>query len=205
MERLAARTARPGDVDAIVDLNERVFGTDGMTGWAEHHLVAHLDTFPEGQFVVELDGRIVASASSMLAPMDRVREPHTWMTITGGSELPHHDPAGDVLYGLEIMVDPEHRGLGLSRMLYRARKVLARKRDLAAVGIAGRLAGYADAKRAEPELSPEAYVRDVAAGKRSDPVLSAQMAAGFEAERLLENYVKDPRSEHTAVLMLWEP
>lgn len=203
MARLAARTARPEDVDEIVALNERVFGTDEMTGWEGHHLTAHLDVFPEGQFVVELDGALVASSSSLRVPLERARAPHTWMTLTGGCELPHHDPDGDVLYGLEIMVDPEARGMGLARMLYRARKVLARRLDLWGIAIGGRIPGYADAAREEPDLTPERYVDEVASGTRKDPVLTLQLAAGFEPERLLENYVKDPRSKHHAVLMTW--
>lgn len=203
MERLVARTARPADTQAIVDLNDRIFGEDAMTGWAEHHLTAHLEVFPQGQFVVEVDDLVVASASSMLVDRGRVLEPHTWMTLTGGNELPNHDPDGDVLYGLEIGVDPEHQGLGLSQVLYRCRKVLAREMGLWGIAVAGRMPGYAAAKGQADELSPEDYVRSVEAGTRSDPVLSAQMAAGFEPERVLENYVKDPASEHHAALMTW--
>lgn len=205
MERLVARTARPEDVEAILELSERVFVGERMTGWAPHHLTAHLERFPEGQFVVELDGRLVASSSAFLVDRERALAPHTWMTITGGCELPNHDPDGDVLYGLEIMVDPEARGLGLSSMLYRARKVLARRAGLSGIAIAGRIPGYAEAREADPELDPEAYVGQVAAGDRRDPVLGPQLANGFEPVELLPNYVKDASSDHHAVLMLWEP
>lgn len=203
MTRLVARTARPEDVDRIVALNDRVFGSEQMTGWATHHLTAHLEVFPDGQFVVELDGDLVASSSSLRVPRERIREPHTWMSLTGGNELPNHDPEGQVLYGLEIMVDPEARGLGLAQMLYRARKVLARRLGLWGIAIAGRIPGYADALAKDPTLTPGGYVEQVERGERSDPVLSVQMHAGFEPERVLENYVKDEPSQHHAVLMTW--
>lgn len=204
MDELVARTARPGDEAAIVRLNGRIFGEDAMTGWAEHHLTAHLEVFPEGQFVVELDGQVIASASSLLVPRERALEPHTWMTLTGGNELPNHDPEGQVLYGLEIGVDPRVRGLGLAKLLYRCRKVLARDRELWGIAIAGRMAGYMDALDDQPDLSPGAYVEQVLAGKRDDPVLGVQIDAGFEPRQVLENYVKDPQARHHAVLMVWK-
>ncbi len=204
MAPLAARTASHGDVDAIVELNERVFQRAKMTGWERHHVEAHLDTFQEGQLVVEIDDAIVASSTSLLVPKGTLEDPHTWMSITGGAELPHHAPDGDVLYGLEIMVHPDARGWGLSQMLYRARKVLARKRGLWGVAIGGRMPGYDQATRKRPHLPPERYVDQVQAGDRTDPVLTPQLSAGFTPERVLENYVIDPPSQHHAALLVWE-
>lgn len=204
MARLAARTAQHEDVDAIVALNRRVFKSRDMTGWEPHHLEAHLDRFPEGQFVLEVDGDIVASSSSLRVPGSRALEPHTWMSITGGNELPKHDPDGDVLYGLEIMVDPDRQGLGFAQMLYRARKVLCRVLGLEGLVVGGRIPGFSKARRGEPELSAETYVERVASGEAVDPVLTSQLAAGFTPRGVLENYVVDPPSLHQAVLLTWE-
>lgn len=205
MASLAVRAAREGDLDSIVALGRRVFRDEaGMTRWARHHLAAHLETFPEGQLVVELDGRVRASSSSLILDADEASAPHTWMSITGGCELPHHDPDGEVLYGLEIAVHPEDRGLGLARLLYRARKVLARRLGLEAIAIGGRLAGYREAKRASPGLTPERYVEQVWTGARDDPVLGVQRAAGFTPQRLLDNYLVDPGAGHHAVLATWD-
>lgn len=205
MASLAVRAAREDDVEELVALGRRVFAEEeGMTGWARHHLEAHLDAFPEGQLVVELDGRVRASSSSLIVAERDAETPHTWMSITGGCELPNHDPDGEVLYGLEIAVHPEDRGLGLARLLYRARKVLARRLGLDGIWIAGRLAGYRAARRGSPGLTPERYVEQVWAGAREDPVLGVQRASGFEPGRVLENYVVDPEAEHHAVLAIWE-
>lgn len=204
MARLAARTAQGADVEAIVALNRRVFKGRDMTGWEPHHLEAHLDTFPDGQFVLELGGDIVASSSSLRVPEPRALEPHTWMSITGGNELPKHDPDGDVLYGLEIMVDPARQGLGFAQMLYRARKVLCRVLGLKGLVVGGRIPGFSKARQDEPALSVEAYVERVASGKAMDPVLTPQLAAGFTPRGVLENYVLDPPSMHQAVRLTWE-
>lgn len=204
MARLAARTAQDDDVDAIVALNRRVFKDRDMTGWEPHHLEAHLDRFPEGQFVLEVAGDIVASSASLRVPESRALEPHTWMSITGGNELPKHDPGGDVLYGLEIMVDPDRQGLGFAQMLYRARKVLCRVLGLKRLVVGGRIPGFSKARRGTPDLSVEAYVERVASGEAVDPVLTPQLAAGLAPRGVLENYVLDPPSLHQAVRLTWD-
>lgn len=205
MASLAVRALREDDLEPVVALGRRVFDEEeDMTGWARHHLEAHLEAFPEGQLVVELDGRVRASSSSLIVDAGEVETPHTWMSITGGCELPNHDPDGDLLYGLEIVVHPEDRGLGLARLLYRSRKVLARHLGLEGIAIAGRLAGYRTARRTSPGLTPQRYVEQVWTGARDDPVLGVQRAAGFAPRRVLENYVVDPQAEHRAVLATWE-
>lgn len=203
MAELAVRPLRARDVERVQALDRRVFGEDAMTAWERHHLEAHREVFPEGQLVAALDGDLVASSSSLVVPREAAVTPHTWMSITGGCELPRHDPDGDLLYGLEIMVDPEARGLGLAQLLYRARKVLARRLDLDGIAVAGRMPGYREAERVAPGLTPTRYVEQVAGGRREDPVLGVQLAAGFEPVRVLENYVVDPASRHHAALMTW--
>ncbi len=204
MVRLAVRSAVREDVEGIVALNRRVFEDVEMTGWEPWHLEAHLDVFPEGQLVLESGGDLVASSTSFRVMRERAMEPHTWMSITGGNELPKHDPEGDTLYGLELMVDPDWRGLGVSKMLYRARKVLARVLGLDAIVVGGRIPGFLEAQRKDPDLRVASYVDRVEAGDLVDPVLTAQLAAGFDPCGVLENYALDPHSVYHAVRLVWE-
>ena len=44
--------------------------------------------------------------------------PHGWRKITGGGYASRHDPNGGWLYGMEVCVDPERRGLRIGRRLY---------------------------------------------------------------------------------------
>jgi len=203
MAELAVRPARAEDVDAVRGLGRRVFEGEAMTAWARHHLEAHLDAFPEGQLVAALDGDLVASSTSLRVPREAALAPHTWMSLTGGCELVNHDPQGDVLYGLELVVDPRRRGLGVGQLVYRARKVLARELDLWGIAIGGRMPGFREALARSPGLTAERYAEQVAAGRRRDPVLGPQLAAGFRLEGVLENYVVDPASRHHAALMTW--
>lgn len=204
MVHLRAGTATREDVDGIVALNEAVFGEASMTAWRPHHVHAHLDVFPEGQTVVRLDGEVVGSSTTMLVAREAAFGDHTWMSLTGGSTIPNHDPDGDVLYGLEIMVHPKARGLGLGRLLYDTRKFLVKRLGLDALVIGGRIPGYDEAYRQEG-LTVERYVEEVASGKRSDPVLSMQTSVGLEPDGVLHNYVVDPASRHAGVRLVWRP
>lgn len=203
MARLALSVAEPGDIPALERMHAGIFGEEAMTRWMPGQLARHLEVFPEGQFVVRLDGEVVASASSLRVPVARALDQHTWMGITGGGDLLAHDPGGGCLYGMEIMVAPEARGLGIAPLLYRARKVLARELDIWGVALGGRLCGLAEARGREAGLTAGRYVQEVAAGKREDPVLCAQMASGFRPVALLPGYLRDPEALDHAALMVW--
>lgn len=192
----------PGDIPAVERLHAESFGSDQMTRWQPGQLERHLEIFPEGQLVVRLDGEVVATASSLLVPVEAALSQHTWMGLTGGGDLLGHDPEGGCLYGMEIMVAPGARGLGLSGLLYRARKVIARRLDLWGIALGGRLAGYAQAFR-DSGLEASTYVREVARGKRTDPVLTPQLARGFTPVAVLPNYLRDPPALDHAALMVW--
>ncbi len=192
----------PGDIDAVERLHAQSFGCDQMTRWKPGQLERHLEIFPEGQMVVQLDGEIVATASALLVQVDDALAQHTWMGLTGGGDLLGHDPEGRCLYGMELMVAPEARGLGISGLLYRARKVLARHLGLWGIALGGRLAGYAEAYR-DAGLTPAAYIQEVAAGKRHDPVLTPQLRQGFTPVAVLPNYLRDPQAMDHAVLLVW--
>lgn len=204
MVHLRAGTASREDVDGIVALSEAVFGQASMTAWRPHHVHAHLDRFPDGQTVVRLDGELVGSSITMIASREEALGPHTWMSISGGCTIPRHDPDGDVLYGLEVMVHPDARGLGLGGLLYDTRKVLVERLGLQALVIGGRIPGYGEAYRQEG-ISADRYVDEAASGKRSDPVLSMQLAVGLVPDGILENYLVDPASRHTAIRLVWHP
>lgn len=56
---------------------------------------------------------------------DTFGDRHTYNQITGNGLISTHDPKGNTLYGLDIFVDPDYRGLRLGRRLYNARKELS--------------------------------------------------------------------------------
>ena len=137
---LLLRPMTVDDFDALVELQRRCF--PGMGPWVRAQIESQLRIFPEGQFVLSLDGRLVGSANSLIVDASSHSDWHDWKVITDNGYIRSHDPQGDMLYGIEIMVDPDFRGMKLSRRLYDARRQLARDRNLRGIIIGGRIPGY---------------------------------------------------------------
>jgi len=189
--RLIVRQLTLADFDAWNQLEERCF--PGSLPWYREHLESQLERFPEGQICIELDGELVASSSSLIVHFGDYEEWHDWMVIADRGYIRNHDPTGDTLYGIEIMVDPEMRGYRLSRRLYEARKEIATEQNLRRIIVGGRLPGYA--QHAE-KMSAREYVDRVMSKELYDPVLTAQLANGFALKGLIANYLPDDSESH---------
>jgi predicted amidohydrolase/ribosomal protein S18 acetylase RimI-like enzyme len=190
---------RADDFDAIVAMQTACF--PGMVTWKPEQIESQIAHFPEGQLVVEYEGEVVASSSSLIVDFDQYSEWHNWKEIADNGYIRNHTPDGDTLYGIEIMVDPECRGYRLSRRLYDARKAIVRERNLARIIIAGRIPGYD--KHAD-EMSAREYVEAVMHKQFYDPVLTAQVANGFMLKGLIPNYLPtDVASRGYATFLEW--
>ena len=197
--RLHVRPIQIDDFDQIVDMQAAAF--PGMQTWTREQIQSQIDHFPEGQLCIELEGKIVASCSSLIVDSDQYEAWHNWKEIADSGYIRNHNPSGDTLYGIEIMVHPDFRGHKLARRLYDARKELCRTRNLQRIMIAGRMPGYAN--KAD-EMTPSQYLDAVAAKRIFDPVLTVQLANGFSIRGLIENYLpSDEASRGNAVFLEW--
>ncbi len=197
---LAVRAMTAADIPAVVALQGLAF--PGMPSWSEAQLASHIRTFAAGQLVAEgPDGRLIGSASSLVILWDDYDDRASWSVITGGGTFTTHNPDGFTLYGADIGVDPAAHGRGVGRALYEARKGLVRQLNLQRIITGGRIPGYA----AEAgQLSPEGYIAEVVAGLRRDPVLSFQLANGFQVHGLIPGYLgSDAASLGNATLLVW--
>lgn len=197
--RLRQRQLTLDDFDALVAMQVRCF--PGMKPWAREQIASQLAIFPEGQLCIEVDGRLAASASSLIVDSASQTDWHDWKLSTDNGFIRNHDPHGDMLYGIEIMVDPEFRGLKLSRRLYQGRKQLARDRNLKGIMIGGRIAGYA---LHADTLSATEYVDRVISKVLIDPVLTPQLSNGFVLKGLIPGYFpSDTESRGYATYLEW--
>jgi predicted amidohydrolase/GNAT superfamily N-acetyltransferase len=172
-----------------------------MKPWGRDQIESQLTLFPEGQLCVEIDDLLVASSSSLIVEYDPTLEWHNWKRVADGGYIRNHNPKGDTLYGIEIMVDPEYRGMKLSRRLYDARKELCRQRNLARIIIAGRIPGYG---AFADQLSAREYIDRVTDKALFDPVLTAQLSNGFALQGLISNYLpSDTDSRGYATFLEW--
>lgn len=198
-KKVKVRPITMDDYDDVVQLQLRCF--PGMKPWSREQLTSQLSIFPEGQLCVEYEGRIVASSSSLILDFDLYSEWHGWREIADSGFIRNHNPVGNSLYGIEIMVDPEFRGMKLARRLYEARKELCRQKNLMRIVIGGRIPGYG--QYAE-QMSAREYVDKVTQKILIDPVLTTQISNGFVLKRLIPNYLEsDKESRGYATLLEW--
>lgn len=196
---LETRTLTRPDFEALVALQLRCF--PGMKPWSEEQFESQIATFPEGQIGIWIEGRLVASSSSLVLDYSDYSDWSAWHELSDRGMIRNHDPDGDTLYGIELMVDPDFRGRKLARRLYDARKALCRKMDLARMMIGGRIPGYAKQKDA---MTAAQYVERVMARTLFDEVLTAQLANGFALRELVPDYMaSDEDSAGWATCLEW--
>ncbi|MER3524433.1 MAG: carbon-nitrogen hydrolase [Ignavibacteria bacterium] len=196
---LMVRNIRMEDYEQIVALQEKCF--PGMKPWTREQLASQLSIFPQGQICIEYAGRVVASSSSLVLDFAMYGEVHDWQQISDGGFIRNHNPEGNTLYGIEIMVDPEFRGMRLARRLYDARKRLAQEMNLMRIVLGGRIPGYAKYK---DQMSAREYVDKVMKKALVDPVLTTQLSNGFVLKRLIKSYLtSDKESDGYATLLEW--
>ncbi|SEJ87487.1 Predicted amidohydrolase [Bhargavaea ginsengi] len=187
------------DIEAILRMQDECF--PGMDPWERAHLESHLNIFPEGQFVAELDGEIIGSCSSLIINFDEYDDRHTWDDVTDEGYITNHNPDGYNLYGIEVMVHPDYRRMRVGQRLYEARKDLARALNLKSIVIGGRIPNY---YKHEKEMTPREYVDAVSRHKIYDPVLSFQLLNDFTLMRVNPDYLPDDlASRKYATLMEW--
>lgn len=169
--------------------------------WKEEQIEKLLKIFPEGQLVIVVDDKVVGSALSLIVHEKLVDKNSDYKTVTGNYTFSTHTKDGEILYGIDVFIHPNYRGLRLGRRLYDARKELCEQFNLKAIVFAGRIPNYA--KHAE-KLTPKEYIEKVNKKELHDPVLSFQLSNDFHVMRIMKNYLEgDKKSKEFAVLLEW--
>ena len=170
--------------------------------WSLTAITKLINTFPEGQFVIKADGEVVGSALSIIVDYQNFGDEHTYKEITGNYTFNTHTPDGDVLYGIEIFIHPDYRGLRLGRRLYDARKAICEKLNLKAIVFGGRIPHY---YQHSDTLSPKEYIAKVKQKEIYDSVLSFQLSNDFHVKKVLNDYMPDDiQSKEFAILLQWD-
>lgn len=196
---LVIQNTRPEHAAQLEELQRIVFPTladDELIQGA--HYLRHLEIFPEGQFVVTDKERVIGMTSTMRSTFDSVSQPHTFKETFAGGWMTNHDPEGDWLYGLDMGVHPDYRGLGLGRLMYRARHAIAQQLNLKGQITVGMMSGYGAVCHL---MTGEQYYRELIAGTRKDPTITPQMKVGFEPIALISDYLNDPVCGNFGVLI----
>jgi ribosomal protein S18 acetylase RimI-like enzyme len=170
--------------------------------WRENQIQTLITKFPEGQVVIKVNNQIAGCALSIIVDYDKFDDNHTYRDITGNYTFNTHSPEGDILYGIDIFIKPEFRGLRLGRRLYDYRKELSERLNLKGVAFGGRIPNY---HKYSKDLSPKEYIEKVRLREIHDPVLNFQVSNDFHPAKILKNYLEgDEDSNDYAVLLEWD-
>ena len=198
--KLKLRNLRAEDFDDIKAIMDQVYlGLGGS--WPRNKLLAMIKVFEAGQICIEDNGIVVAAALSVVVDYDKFGHQHTYDDLMGNAYLNTYDPNGDVLYGLDVFVDPDYRNMRLGRRLYEARKELCQSLNLRAIIAGGRIPNYT---QHSDTMSPQQYIEAVKRKELYDPILTFQLSNDFEVKRVLKGYIpEDQESEGYATLLEW--
>lgn len=170
--------------------------------WKEEHIQSLIDKFPDGQVVIKVNGQLAGCALSIIVDYDSFESNHTYKDITGNYTFSTHTNKGDALYGIDVFIHPDYRGLRLGRRLYDYRKELCERLNLRGIAFGGRIPNYH--KYAE-QMSAKEYIEKVKRKEIHDPVLNFQMSNDFHPHKILKGYLEgDQASGEYAVLLEWD-
>jgi predicted amidohydrolase/ribosomal protein S18 acetylase RimI-like enzyme len=169
--------------------------------WTKEQFTRLLTTFPEGQICIEDKGKVVAVALSLIVDYSKYGDNHTYLQMVDNYNFKTHDYEGSVLYGIDVFVHPEYRGLRLGRRLYDARKELCENLNLKSIIAGGRIPGYIKYAK---EMNPRMYLEKVKSKEIYDPILTFQLSNDFQVRKVLTNYhIADKASLSYASLLQW--
>ncbi|NCT09246.1 MAG: GNAT family N-acetyltransferase [Flavobacteriia bacterium] len=170
--------------------------------WEESQIQSLITKFPEGQIVLKINGQLAGCALSIIVDYDTFDDHHTYKEITGNYTFNTHNTKGDVLYGIDVFIKPEYRGLRLGRRLYDYRKELCEQLNLRGIAFGGRIPNY---HKFATEISPKEYIEKVKRKEIYDPVLNFQISNDFHPSKVMKGYLQgDKESNEYAVLLEWD-
>lgn len=170
--------------------------------WGAKHIKLLIDKFPEGQIVIKVNGQLAGCALSIIVDSKDFEEHHTYKEITGNYNFDTHKTEGDILYGIDVFIKTEFRGLRLGRRLYDYRKDLCEKLNLRSIVFGGRMPNF---HKYANELTPKEYIDKVKRKEIIDPVLNFQISNDFHPVKVIKGYLEgDEASNEYAILMEWD-
>jgi predicted amidohydrolase/GNAT superfamily N-acetyltransferase len=198
--KLEIRNLKSDDYDDINSIMKQAYA--GMGGaWSFEELYKLLSIFPEGQICIEDKGSVVAAALALIIDNSTLERNHSYDDIVSKGTFDKHDTDGDYLYGIDVFVHKDYRGMRLGRRIYDARKELCETLNLKGIIVGGRIPGYAEHAK---ELTPSQYIEKVRNKEIVDPVLTFQLANDFHPKRVIRNYIpEDSESKSHAVFLQW--
>lgn len=189
------------DYQSLKSTMDEVYKPLPDASWKIEEIKKLIKIFPEGQVVLKVNGQLAGCALSIIVNEKLVETNHTYLEVTDNYRFGTHNKDGHILYGIDVFIKPEFRGLRLGRRMYDFRKDLCEDLNLKAIAFGGRIPNY---HLYANELSPKDYIKKVQTKEVNDPVLNFQLSNDFRPVRIMTNYLTgDKSSKDYAVLLQW--
>ncbi|GGE05303.1 carbon-nitrogen hydrolase family protein [Psychroflexus salis] len=202
IEQVELKYLSLSDFEALKEVFIEIYGDATDAYWKKSELKQLIAKFPDGQVVLKVNGELAGCAFSIIVDEAKVSRKHTYDDIAGDTKFKMHTSNGNMLYGIDIIIKKEYRGLKLGRRLYDYRKELCEKLNLKGIVFGGRIPNY---YKFSSELTPRQYIEKVRFKEIEDPVLNFQLSNDFRPVRILSNYLEgDIASKEYAVWMQWD-
>ena len=184
LSQVKIRNWKKSDFQALVDCYREIYSGafDSQPADDLRLFEFNFNDFPEGQVLAEIDGKVVGYACAIIVQLDESQDHYSYSEITGDGSFSTHNPAGDTLYGADIAVIPEFRGIGIAGKLYSYRRKILKRYNLRRMVAHGRIPGYSQHAGI---LTPEEYVKKVTAKELNDPALSAHLKTEYVVKKIL--------------------
>ena len=171
ISKVELRNLQMEDYDQLARSFKRIYGDEDVF-WTKAQIKKLITIFPEGQVVIIVDDKIVGCALSIIVDYNMVKGDHTYAQVTGNETFNTHNAKGNILYGIEVFIHPDYRGLRLARRMYEYRKELCEKLNLKAIMFGGRIPNY---HKYADKMRPKEYIERVRSREIYDPVLTFQL------------------------------
>ena len=179
INKVQIRNLQIEDYTQLSQSFKRVYSDGSDVFWTHKQIEKLIKIFPEGQIVTVVDEKIVGCALSIILDYDKVKNDHTYAQVTGKETFDTHNPDGNILYGIEVFIHPDYRGLRLARRMYEYRKELCETLNLKAIMFGGRIPNY---HKYADKIRPKEYI-----------------------DKVMKNYLpNDEESKHFACLLQWD-
>lgn len=202
IEQVELKYLSLNDFEDLKEAFVEIYGDSPDAYWKKSELKQLISKFPEGQVVIMVNGVLAGCAFSLIVDYNKIDNKHTYDDVAGDAKFKMHNSDGDMLYGIDIFIKKEYRGLKLGRRLYDYRKELCEQLNLKGIVFGGRIPNY---HKHATDLTPRQYINKVRSREIDDHVLNFQLANDFRPVRILSNYLEgDTDSKEYAVLMQWD-
>lgn len=202
IKNIELKLLQPDQYESLKEIMKVSYPGMPYSIWSEKQIGRLIEMFPEGQIGVYVNDQLSGCALCIIVDEDLSGGKHTYKDITGHYTFSTHDPDGNVLYGIDVFIHPDYRGMRLGRRLYDYRKELCERLNLKGIVFGGRIPGYHEYAAT---ISPKEYIQKVKNKEIHDPVFNFQLSNDFHPMRITKGYLEgDVKSDEYAVIMEWD-